>query len=121
MCELDDYAEYIESEFAAKLVSGHQHIILFDIAVRNLVRGGQQVVLTDTHKFASLYSAIVLPDGVQYANGGRRSLQPQGKSEICNRFNGKGCTSTSCRYHHVCKNCGSPNHGQAGCGAAAKN
>jgi len=119
--ELDDYADYIESEFAAKLATGHHRIILFDIAVRNLVRGGQQIVLTDTHKFGALYSAIVLPDGVQYANGGRRSLQPRGKVEICNRFNGKGCTSTSCRYRHACKNCGSTTHGQAACGAATKN
>ena len=119
--ELDDYAEYIESEFAAKLASGHQRIILFDIAVRNLVRGGQQIVLTDTQKFGSLYSAIVLPDGVQYANSGRKAIQSRGRTEICNRFNAKGCTSTSCRYRHVCKKCGSTDHGQTACGAAAKN
>jgi hypothetical protein len=63
--ELEDYAEYIESEFAAKNPSGHNRIILYDIAIRNLVRGGQQLLLTDTYRFVSLYSAIVLPDGVQ--------------------------------------------------------
>jgi len=51
--EHEDYAEYIESEF------GHHRIILFDVAVRNLVRGGQQILLTDFHKFSSLYSAII--------------------------------------------------------------
>jgi len=37
--ELEDYAEYIENEFAAKNPSSHHRIILYDVAVRNLVRG----------------------------------------------------------------------------------
>jgi hypothetical protein len=94
--ELEDYAEYIENEFAAKNPSGHHRIILYDIAVRNLVRGGQQILLTDSHRFISLYSAIVLPDGIRYSGGQKQ--QARKKDEICNRFNDKGCKATSCRY-----------------------
>ncbi len=68
--ELEDYAEYIENKFAAKNSTGHHRIILYDVAIRNLVRGGQQILLTDIHRFVSLYSAIVLPNGIQY--GGQR-------------------------------------------------
>jgi hypothetical protein len=117
--ELEDYAEYIESEFAAKNPSGHNRIILYDIAVRNLVRGGQQQLLTDTHRFVSLYSAIVMPDGVQYSYSGRKP-QNKGKAEICNRFNEKGCNGPSCRYQHVCKGCGSTSHGKSACGSSSK-
>jgi len=67
--ELEDYAEYIESEFAAKVSSGHHRIILYDVAVRNLVRGGQRTLLTNSFKFSSLYLAIVMPDRIQYTNG----------------------------------------------------
>jgi hypothetical protein len=118
--ELEDYAEYIESEFAAKNPTGHSRIILYDIAVRNLVRGGQQHLLTDTSRFMSLYSATVLPDGVQYTYSGRKP-QNRGKTEICNRFNDKGCNGPSCRYRHVCKGCGSSSHGKTACGSPTKN
>jgi hypothetical protein len=119
--ELENYAEYIENEFAAKVASGHHRIILFDVAVRNLVRGGQQILLTDYNKFSSLYSAIVMPDGVQYASGGRKAQTTRGKTEICNRFNDKGCSGTGCRYRHVCKTCGASNHGKSTCGTTQKN
>jgi hypothetical protein len=96
--ELEDYAEYIENEFAVKNSSGHHRIILFDVAVRNLVRGGQQMLLTDVHRFVSrLYSAIVLPDGIQY--GGSKG-QPRKREEICNQFNDKGCKASGCKYRH---------------------
>jgi len=91
--ELEDYAEYIESEFAAKVSTGHHRIILYDIAVRNLVRGGQQILLTDSSQFGFLYSAIVMPDGVQYASRGRKTHPTRGKTATCNRFNDKGCNS----------------------------
>jgi hypothetical protein len=117
--ELEDYAEYIENEFAAKNASGHYRIIQYDIAIRNLVRGGQQTLLTDTHKFVSLYSAIVMPDGVQYASGSRKPPL-RGKTEICNRFNDKGCHASTCRYRHTCKTCGSTNHGRSSCNSPSK-
>jgi hypothetical protein len=116
--ELEDYAEYIENEFAAKNSTGHHRIILYDVAVRNLVRGGQQILLTDIHRFVSLYSAIVLPDGIQY--GGQKG-QARKREEICNRFNDKGCKATGCKYRHVCKNCGSTSHGKYACSSAARN
>jgi len=120
-CELEDYAEYIENEFAAKVSTSHHRIILYDVAVRNLVRGGQQTLLTDTFRFSSLYSAIVMPDGIQYTNGGRKAQPARGKPATCNRFNDKGCNSTSCKFRHACGACGSTNHGKAACGATAKN
>jgi hypothetical protein len=126
--ELDEYAEYIESEFAAKIATGHHRIILFDVAVRNLVRGGQQILLTDSYRFGPLYSAIVMPDGVQYtsgghqhSSGGRKAQTVRNKTATCNRFNDKGCNSTNCRYRHACGACGSTNHGKGACGAASKN
>jgi hypothetical protein len=111
--ELEDYAEYIENEFAAKSIGAHRRIILYDIAVRSLVRGGQQLQLTDSYRFVSLYSAIVLPDGVEYASANKP--QARKKAEVCNRFNDKGCTAPSCRYEHKCKGCGSTEHGKSAC------
>jgi len=117
--ELEEYAEYIENEFAAKNSSGHYRVILYDVAVRNLVRGGQQILLTDIHRFVSLYSAIVLPDGIQY--GGQRG-QTRRREEICNRFNSdKGCKASGCKYRHVCKGCGSSSHGKPACNTSARN
>ena len=42
--ELRAYGDYIEGEFAAKLSSSHPKVILFDVAVRNLVQGGQSIL-----------------------------------------------------------------------------
>jgi hypothetical protein len=67
----------------------------------------------------SLYSAIVMPDGVQYASNNRR-LQSRGKTELCNRFNNKGCHASTCRYKHACKTCGSSNHGKSSCNSPTK-
>jgi len=80
--ELEDYAEYIENEFAAKNTAGHHRIVL------------------DFHKFAPLYSAIVLPDGVQYSRG--QKDQTRKKKEIC-------------------RTCGSPSHGKSACDSTAWN
>jgi hypothetical protein len=93
--EVEDYAEYIENEFAAKNSLSHHRIILYDIAIRNLVRGGQHILLTDIHKFVSLYSAIVMPDGIQYGNQQETTRK---REELCNRFNDKGCKATNCHY-----------------------
>src|SRR5437879_2064922 len=67
--ELRSYGDYIEGEFAAKVTHSHPKIILFDIAVRNIVQGGQSILLTDQHQFLRLYSAIVMPDGVEHGAG----------------------------------------------------
>jgi hypothetical protein len=116
--EVGDYAEYIENEFAAKNSSSHHRIILYDVAIRNLVRGGQHILLTDIHKFVSLYSAIVMPDGVQYGN---QRGPTRKREELCNRFNDKGCKASNCRYRHACKACGSTAHGKHNCNAATRN
>jgi len=115
--ELDDYGDYIEGEFAAKHTSAHQRIIWYDSAVRNVVRGGQSVLLTDSQRFLNLYSAIVLPDGVQYGRGTSRATRPSsGRGDICRRFNDGVCKSgASCRYKHACLSCNKPGHSQKDC------
>jgi len=67
--ELHAYGDYIEGEFVAKVTASHPKIILFDIAVRNMVQGGQSILLTNEQKFLRLYSAIIMPDGVEYGSG----------------------------------------------------
>jgi hypothetical protein len=122
--ELRAYGDYIEGEFAAKLTSSHPKVILFDIAVRNVVQGGQSILLTDQHRFLRLYSAILMPDGVESFSGksaNRRSNPTRAsgsKSDICNRFNNSnGCKSSEsdCRYRHICKNCKKGGHGKEQC------
>jgi len=63
--ELREYGEYIEGHFSAKVASAHRRIILYDIAICNEVGGGQNALLTDTHKFLRFFSAIVMPDGIE--------------------------------------------------------
>lgn len=81
--ELDEYTDYIEGEFEAKQTTAHCRVIHFDIAVRNLVCGGQQILLTDTQKFLRLYSAIMQPDGIQNASESKRTSAGK-KRDICN-------------------------------------
>jgi len=122
--ELRDYGDFIESEFAAKLPSSHPRIILFDIAIRNIVQGGHNALLTDRALHLRFYSAILMPDGVSgnaSASSNRRSSQPRpsgSKTDICNRFNTSGgCPSSdsSCKYRHTCKNCKKGGHGKESC------
>ena len=121
--ELVDYGEYIESEFAAKFASSHHKILLYDIALRNEVAGGQSIVLTDHHRFSRLYSAIVMPDGVESSqepstNKKSSSYQHSGnKPEICNKFNIGKCKSSDadCKYRHLCKKCKKPGHCKKDC------
>jgi hypothetical protein len=51
--ELVEYGDYIERLFAAKRPGSHGQVILFDKGVRNEVGGGQAMLLTDYHCFAS--------------------------------------------------------------------
>jgi hypothetical protein len=96
--ELLEYAEHIESLFSAKHTGAHSKVILYDQSVRNQVGGGQNVLLTDYHRFGSLGEAILHADGVEYkgqVNGkgssrGDGSGKGEGKKEICRRFNGQG-------------------------------
>jgi len=114
--ELDDYTDYIEGEFEARQASAHIRVIHYDIAVRNLVCGGQQILLTDTHKFQRLYLANMHSDGIQNSTGPKKLPGSSSrKREICNQFNMGECRSSSCRYRHTCKKCGQPGHGQSTC------
>ena len=126
--ELVSYGDYIESEFAGKIQSSHPRIILFDIAIRNIVQGGHNTLLTDRALHLRFYSAILMPDGVEAntsAAANRRSKQPRAgtsgsKSDICNRFNtANGCPSSEsdCRYRHICKKCKKRGHGKEDCSA----
>jgi hypothetical protein len=122
--ELRDYGDFIEAEFSAKLPSSHPRIILFDIAIRNIVQGGHNTLLTDRSLHLRFYSAILMPDGVAANNStsaNRRSNQTRAggsKSDICNRFNtSTGCPSSDfeCKYKHICKNCKKAGHGKDKC------
>ena len=122
--ELRDYGDFIETEFAGKLISSHSRIILFDIAIRNIVQGGQITLLTDRSIHLRFYSAILMPDGVASStstSANRRSGQSRAsgsKSDVCNRFNtSNGCPSSDadCRYWHICKKCKKSGHGRDQC------
>jgi hypothetical protein len=123
--EMQDYAEYIQGEFAAKVPTIHPRIIMYDIAVRDEVCGAQRMRLTDFSHFSRLYSAIVAPDGVEILTNKRmsnRSLSSHpstNRSNTCHRFNSiNGCSSSDrdCRYKHVCKLCHKAGHSKIECG-----
>ena len=122
--ELLDYADYIEGLFSAKHANAHSKVILFDQSVRNQVGGGQNILLTDYHRFHSLSEAILHADGIEYK--GRGSSKGSGgsdkadssKKDICRRFNSQGgCrfTEGDCYYKHACKGCGKGDHGKSSC------
>jgi len=112
--ELDEYQRHIQVEFDVKQPSAHQRIISYDIAVRNNVGGGQTSLLTDRERFSHLYSAIVLPDGIEFTASvpgirrGPTTAKTSTKStETCNKYNtSSGCPHSPCRYRHVCKKYG---------------
>jgi len=129
--ELDQYAEYIEGEFAAKHVSAHPRIIAYDLAIRNEIGGGQNHLLTEFHRFSRLFSAIVASDGVEYnsSNGKRSGKDKPNRAsgskppETCNNFNTpSGCkfTERECRYKHICKSCGKSGHPSHKCPTSTK-
>ena len=121
--KLLEYGDYIESEFAAKVSSSHHKLLLYDVALRNEVAAGQHCLLTDHSKFSRLYSAIVLPDGVENHSdkipGKKLSKSNSGsdKPEICNKFNAGTCKNSNadCKYRHLCKGCHKPGHGKNDC------
>lgn len=124
--ELLEYAEHVEGLFAAKQTSAHPKVILYDQSVRNQVGGGQNILLTDYHRFYSLSEAILHADGVEYRAGGKGSAKggngpdkgDSTKKDVCRRFNGQaGCpfSEEECYYKHVCKGCGKGGHGKFSC------
>jgi len=64
--ELAKYGDYIEQLFAAKQPGSHNQVILFNKGVRNKVGGGQSLVLMDYQYFASLYTATMQDNRVEY-------------------------------------------------------
>jgi hypothetical protein len=125
-----EYAEYLEGLFAAKQANAHAKVILYDQSIRNQVGGGQNVLLTDYHRFHSLGEAILHTDGIEYGSvGPANSSKPGGsgkpggktggkKGETCKRFNGpKGCrfSENDCYYKHACQLCGKGGHAKANC------
>ena len=126
--ELLEYGDYIESEFAAKISSSHHKLLLYDVALRNEVAAGQHALLTDHQRFSRLYSAIVMPDGIEGNSektpGKKPSKSRQGgdKPEICNKFNAGTCKNSDaeCKYRHLCKNCRKPGHGDKDCSKEGK-
>ena len=116
--ELRQYGSYIKREFSSKLVTAHQKVILYDIAVRNEVGGGNATLLTEREQFSHIYSAIVMPDGVESEPKKPASKVASAKPqfEICRRYNSvNGCpnTASACRYQHHCSKCrrrGHPSH-----------
>ena len=121
--ELFEYGDYIESEFAAKVTSSHHKLLLYDITLRNEVATGQHSLLTDSHQFNRLYSAIVLLDGIENRSSGKKSSSRKSKSkggeklEICNKFNSGICKNldSKCKYRHLCKSCLKAGHGSKNC------
>jgi hypothetical protein len=125
--ELAEYGEYINEEFSSKLLSAHHKLILYDTAVRNKVGAGQHFLLTDFGRFNRLYSAIVLPEGIegqpaQPSNKkGSKTQQSNNKSEICNKYNSGTCKNSDadCKYRHVCKKCRKSGHPEKDCTGGA--
>ena len=125
--ELFEYGDYIESEFAAKVSSSHHKILLYDTALRNEVAAGQHFLLTDHKRFSRLYSAIVMPDGIEGNSDGTIPRKPpknkgKDKVELCNKFNAGTCKKQDgeCKYRHLCKGCGRTGHGSKDCPDGAK-
>lgn len=107
--ELRQYGDHIDREFASKVVSAHKQIILYDAAVRDEVAGGSSILLTDRTSFSYIYSAIVLPNGIEAEHGQTQSKSnSKNQSDICRRFNSTtGCPNqaSTCRYQHLCSKC----------------
>ena len=126
--ELLEYGDYIESEFAAKVSSSHHKLLLYDVALRNEVAAGQHALLTDHNRFSRLYSAIVMPDGIEGHSDKGSGKKPSksnsggGKSDICNKFNAGTCKNSDadCKYRHACKNCHKTGHGARDCSTEGK-
>jgi hypothetical protein len=121
--ELCEYGNYMDREFSSKMVSAHRKLILYDEAVRGEVGGGQKILLTNRNQFSYIYSAIVLPDGIEseVSKGTTNSTRGKLQTDICRRFNSTArCrnNSSTCHYRHVCSRCKQPSHSKSDCESA---
>ena len=103
--ELQQWGDYISSEFSARQTGTHHKLIAFDKAVRTHMGGGQAILLTDQNEFSYLYSAFLLPDGFQTGKQGTSDQRVRStSSDICQSFNSTGgCCSAAgtCHYWDV--------------------
>lgn len=113
--ELRDYGRGIRKLLDAVATCYHPRIFHYDEAVRGSVRGGETMSLTDEQAFRHLYTAYILPIGIQVQSSGGKGGRKEGREQLCRNFNSKGCTVKDCRYKHVCGNCGDTRHGRVDC------
>jgi len=122
--ELISYRKFISGKFGAKHSSSHSRVILYDIAICNIVQGGQCTLLTNQQLHMHFYLSILMPDAVIPSTATCKSGQScaggsgSSKVNICNRFNGiNGCPSDNddCRYRHICKKCKRARHRKEQC------
>lgn len=113
--ELFEYGERIIELFRASLPEQHGRILLYDKAVRGTVGGGETILLTDETAYRNLYTAIMLPGGIETGRPTKRRASGP-SDEVCRRFNSrKGCPDAPCRYRHICSRCGDSRHGGESC------
>ena len=105
MSELREYGDYMNREFSSKIVEAHRKVIYYDAAVRAEVGGGQNVYSLT----GRMYSAIVMPDGIESRYGqAASSIGGRSQPDFCRRSN----SSSTCRYRHVCSRCKQRGYGQ---------
>jgi len=81
--ELQQWGDYMASEFSAKQPNAHHKLIAFDKAIQAMVGGGQAVLLTDHDQFTYLYSAYLLPDGIQGGLGMQPTIREWPRDHSC--------------------------------------
>src|ERR1700679_4370685 len=74
--EFREYTKYISRLFYAKQYSAQAKVVLYDHSIRNQVGGGQNVLLTDYHKYQYIAEAILHVDGLEYGNTGGKKEKP---------------------------------------------
>ncbi|KZV68883.1 hypothetical protein PENSPDRAFT_581820, partial [Peniophora sp. CONT] len=118
--ELSVYQRYVSRLFAA--APGYpERVIAYDRAVRTRCGRDSSLLLSSSANFDDLLTLHV--NGPSAGSSGARATsraQPRGNSkhnpDPCIRFNEGRCNNdTSCRYAHVCAECGSNHHISADC------
>jgi hypothetical protein len=122
--ELEEYEWYVIGQFAAfSDVSQHYRILNLDRAIRLRVSQSNDLLLVSFSQFNNLVTHHLLgsagpPRGGQ-GSAKRAKLAANGDVPICRRWNNGKCTSDSCRYRHLCLQCGSK-HQAKDCGSGRR-